>query len=253
MLSIIVPTYNGQSTIAATVEEYIRHFSRQYGQDFEIIIVPNGCTDQTSQIVKECHLRFPQVSSREFKARIGKGGAVIEGFRMARGDVVAFVDADGATAPAELEKLVIALEGCDGVIGSRWVRGSNVVTRQPLSRRIASRGFNFLVRLLLHLPFKDTQCGAKVFRKQAIDRVLPSLQVTNFAFDVELLYRLCNSGHQVKEVPITWQDKVGSTLNLKAVVPAMFMALLKVRWFGRRSGREGQERRLEPHVDRVGD
>jgi dolichol-phosphate mannosyltransferase len=229
MLSIIIPAYNGQSTIATTLKEYMRHFSAQYGQDFEIVVIPNGCTDATTRIVRDYVASFPQVTAKEFESRIGKGGAVIEGFRIASGDVVAFTDADGATTPEELQKLVDEIETCDGTIGSRWARGARVVVRQSLRRRVASRGFNLLVKLLLGLPFNDTQCGAKVFRKNAIDSVLDRLQVTNFAFDVELLYRLAKNGYRIKEVPIEWEDKDGSTLNLRKVVPAMFLAVLRLR------------------------
>lgn len=229
MLSLMIPARNAERRIAETLEAYVTHFSTEYFQDFEIIVVTNGCTDRTSEIVSECCTRFPQLSLKELGDVAGKGRALLQGFRIARGDTLAFVDADGSAGPEELHRLIEELGEDDGVIGSRWLPGSNVPVKQPLARRIASRGFNLLVRLLFGLPFKDTQCGAKVFRKRAIDRVLPELQVTDFAFDVELLYRLKKTGHRVKEVPITWEDKEGSTLNLRRAVPTIFLAMVRLR------------------------
>jgi len=230
MLSIIIPVHNGQRSIAKTLEDYRLYFTSEYDGDFEIVVIPNGCTDETTRIVNKYLVNFPhQVHSSEFKDRMGKGGAVIEGFKMARGDVVAFVDADGAVGPGELHKLIIELQDVDGVIGSKWACGSKPLVSQPIHRRIAGRGFNLLVRLMFDLPFKDTQCGAKVFRKRAIDRVLPQLQVRNFAFDVELLHRLKKSGYKLKEVPVTWEDKDASSVNMRKVIPGMFLSVARLR------------------------
>lgn len=241
MLSVVIPVHNGQEIIARTLEDYVSYFSGEYTQDFEILVIPNGCTDATCEIVREYTARYPQIVYRDFDSKIGKGGALIEGFKIAKGDILAFVDADGATGPGELHKLVDELEESDGVIGSRWVLGSKILVKQPLSRRVASRGFNLLVRLFFRLPFKDTQCGAKVFRKDAIDDVLPDLYITNFAFDIELLHRLNKKGYRVREVPIVWQDMEGSSLKVRRAVPTMFLAIVRLRildspfaWFARR-------------------
>ena len=115
------------------------------------------------------------------------------------------------------------------VIGSRWMPGSQVLVKQGFARRAASRGFNMLVRLLFGLHFKDTQCGAKVFAKRALDEVLGELETAHFAFDVELLHELKKRGYSIMEVPIVWENRPQSTLNLQWVVPEMFFAMLKVR------------------------
>jgi len=241
MLSIVIPVHNGRLSIAKTLDAYVGYFSTECGHPFEILVVPNGCTDGTCQVLEEYTARFPQVVTREFDAKLGKGGAVIEGFRATRGEVLAFVDADGATGPHELHRLINELGDDDGVVGSRWLPGSNVVVKQTLTRRLASRGFNLLVRVLFGLPFKDTQCGAKVFRKPAIDDVLPELHTTDFAFDVELLHRLNRKGYRVREVPTTWEDQDGSTLRVRRAVPRMFLSVIRLRildsrfrWFARK-------------------
>lgn len=230
MLSIIIPARNAAAEITKTLDEYIVFFTSKYGQDFEIVVVPNNCSDNTADVVKAYCDRYPMLKSKVINESIGKGGAVIEGFGLAKGDVVSFVDADGATGPEELFKLVRQVsEHQQVVIGSRWIAGSRILIKQSLMRRVVSRGFNLLVRLLFRLPFKDTQCGVKVFTQQALADVVRELETTKFAFDVELLYKLKKKGYSILEVPTVWGNKPRSTLNLWTAVPEMFIALVKVR------------------------
>jgi glycosyltransferase involved in cell wall biosynthesis len=228
-LSIIIPARDAEREIVKTLEDYIAYFHEAYGQDFEIVVVPNDCSDNTVGIVHEYSKKYPMIRSQVYEGSIGKGGAVIEGFKLAQGDIVSFVDADGATGPEELYKLVQALNEHQVAIGSRWMPGSQVLVKQRLARRIASRGFNLLVRSLFGLHFRDTQCGAKAFAKRALDEVLGELETAKFAFDVELLYKLKNRGYSIIEVPIVWENRPQSTLNLQWVIPEMFFAMLKVR------------------------
>ena len=229
MLSIIIPARDAEREIAKTLEDYINYFSEVYGQDFEIIVVPNDCSDDTVTIVESYCNNYPFVRSQVYEGSIGKGGAVIEGFKRAQGGIVSFVDADGATGPVELYKLVQALGGHQAVIGSRWMPGSQVLVKQGLARRLASRGFNLLVRSLFGLHFKDTQCGAKVFTKEALNEVVGELETAKFAFDAELLYKLKKRGYSIIEVPIVWENRPQSTLNLQWVIIEMLFAMLKVR------------------------
>jgi glycosyltransferase involved in cell wall biosynthesis len=230
MLSIIIPARNAAAEIAKTLDEYIAFFTSKYGQDFEIIVVPNNCSDNTADVVKAYCDRYLVLKSKVIEESIGKGGAVIEGFGLAKGDIVSFVDADGATGPEELFKLVRQVsEYQQVVIGSRWLAGSRTLIKQSLIRRLVSRGFNLIIRLLFRLPFKDTQCGAKVFTRRALADVVRELETTKFAFDVELLYRLKKRGYKILEVPIVWENKRRSTLNLLEAIPEMFLAVVKVR------------------------
>jgi glycosyltransferase involved in cell wall biosynthesis len=229
MISIVIPVCNGEGLISTTLEQYWAYFNQVYGQDFEIVVVPNGCSDRTPQLTDEYCRRLPRVRARTFRERIGKGSAIREGLKLAGGDIVCFVDADQATSPEELLRLIHWLGDADGVIGSRWLPGSTLVVNQPLPRRIAGRGFNLLVRLLFRLPYRDTQCGAKVFTKKAIDKVSDRLEMTGFAFDTELLYLLRRAGCRIKEVPTVWQDSGTSTLSLWKDSARMFLAVAKIR------------------------
>ena len=229
-LSIIIPAYNEEKRILHTLEDYYYTFSTHFGNEFELIVEMDGCVDNTPKIVKEFAEGKSNVKVLEFEERLGKGGGIRKAFEVAMGKIVGFTDADDSTPAKEFLKLVKKIEkGYDVVLGSRWLKESKVFVPQPLYRRILSRGFNLLVRLLFGLNIRDTQCGVKVFRKEVIDAILPHLQVNGFAFDVELLYLAHKKGFKIKEAPIEWHNDEDSTLDVKKVVPEMFMALVKVR------------------------
>ncbi len=218
MLSIVIPAHNEAERIGKTLEEYLKVF-----KDAEIIVVLNGCTDNTKEVVEKFDVKI-----LEFNEKLGKGGAIIEGFKVARGEILAFADADGSTPPEEVLKVVEHAKKHGAAIGSRWLRGSKILVKQPLPRRIASRAFNFLVRLILGLKFKDTQCGCKAFRREIVEDIVDVIKIKKYAFDIELLYLLKKKGTNITEVPIMWMDKKGSKLKLRDVLN-MFVSLFKIR------------------------
>jgi glycosyltransferase involved in cell wall biosynthesis len=198
----------------------------------EFIVVCDG-TDETEEIVRKFSGSRPELDlvCLSFDERLGKGGAVREGFLRAAAPVVGYMDADGSTSLAEVHRLMQALDGADAVIGSRWLPGSVIPERQGLSRRIESRVFNLVIRLLFGLRFTDTQCGAKVFKKSAVDAVLRDMTSTGFEFDVELLWRLSKKGYKVLEYPITWQNKGDSRVRAGDAI-RMLSGLVALRIYG---------------------
>lgn len=220
--SLVIPAYNEENRIRPLFDA-IRRF------DGELIVVCDG-TDGTAQVVEEISRTRPDLVIRclTFDHRLGKGGGVVAGLAAARAPRVGFFDADGSTSITEMQRLFSCLETLDGAIGSRWVAGSTLTVRQGLLRRLESRSFNLLIRLLFNLPFSDTQCGAKVFRKAAVDRVLPAMVSRGFEFDVELLWRLQRAGCRVAEVPIEWQNRGDSRVR-KRDMGRMAAGLLRVR------------------------
>lgn len=192
-------------------------------------MITDGCTDMTPKIVYDLSTHHQCIKHINPQRRLGKGGAVIEGFKAATGDILGFLDGDGSTSPLDIIRLINGLEDCDAAIASRWVRGSNVKRHAPPTRIVASRAFNILVRLLFGLPFKDTQCGAKFFRNSVIRSVINDLGTTDWSFDVELLYRLRNRGFKIKEMPVTWEYKDGSKLDLKNISMKMLVSILGLR------------------------
>lgn len=225
-ISVIIPAHNEEGRIKETLLDYIEFFKSK-GVNFEIYVILNGCMDNTLNVVKS--IKSKNLKYKDYKESIGKGGALIEGFKLAQGDLIAYTDADDATRPWQLYHLIENIGTYDSIIGSRWMRGS-IVQKQSFIRRFCSRGFNLLVRLFLNLQFYDTQCGAKVFKRKALYAVLESLNTKGWAFDVNILYYLKKMGYTIKEMPITWEDRVGSNLKLRKAIPGMFLALLKLRF-----------------------
>ena len=221
-ISIVIPAYNEENRIKTVLSKYSNHF-----QDYEIIVVCDGI-DNTLNIVKEASERYPEIKLLNFKKRLGKGGAIIEGFKAAKGDRIGFVDADESVEPVDVKRMFDALSDVDGVIASRRLKDSKILVKPPLKRRFASMIFNIVVRIIFRFPFCDTQCGAKVFKKEVIKDILDELKTKGFEFDVELLWMLKKKGYKVVEFPITWKHSEGSSFSLSNA-PKMFFSLLKVR------------------------
>ena len=230
-LSIVIPAHNEEHRLPPMLEAYAKYFAEKYGNEVELIVVANFCNDRTAEVARGIGLRYPQVKVVEELKRVGKGGAVLLGAQSAEGDLVGFVDADGATSPEAFDDLVqkISLDGC--IIASRWMKGSDVSPKQPLSRRVASRCFNLLVRVLFGLKLKDTQCGAKLFRREVIQPVLRNLGVTNWAFDVDMLFQAKRLGATIREVPTVWCDVTGSKVEIGRSSVNMFVAMIRLRMF----------------------
>ncbi|HOX36147.1 MAG TPA: glycosyltransferase family 2 protein [Methanoregulaceae archaeon] len=227
--SLVIPAYNEERRIGELFGG-IRHF------DGELIVVCDG-SDRTPRVVEEIAAARPDLAIRclKFPHRLGKGGGVKSGLLAATAPSIGFFDADGSTPVAEMERLFALLGSADAVIGSRWMEGSDVVVRQDILRRIASRGFNVIIRVLFGLRFTDTQCGAKVFRKEALDAVLPEVVSAGFEFDVELLWRLERAGYTVVEAPIAWRNRGDSRVR-STDMARMLLSLARVR-FGAGRGR----------------
>lgn len=221
--SLIIPAYNEEKRITLFFDSITRF-------DGELIVVCDG-TDRTVEIVDAIASRRDDLTVRclRFDHRLGKGGGVIAGLKEARAPLVGYVDADGSTSMKEMLRLFASLPQADGAIGSRWVEGSTLTEKQGFLRQIESRGFNLLIRVLFGLTYHDTQCGAKVFTKHAVDQVLPSMVSTGFEFDVELLWRLKTAGFFVEEVPIEWQNKSDSRVQKRDML-RMLTGLFHIRF-----------------------
>ena len=139
------------------------------------------------------------------------------------------MDADNATPPKSFYDLIKNINGYDGIIANRFLKGSIISPKQPLSRIIASRCFNFMVRALFNINSRDSQCGAKLFKKEAIQKIIKNLGITKWAFDVDLLYQLKRKGYKVEECITEWHDQRGSKLRLKKTIPEMGLALIRLR------------------------
>ena len=220
--SLVIPAYNEEKRIAGLFDA-IPYF------DGELIVICDG-SDRTAEVIEEIARKRPDlcICCLRFPSRLGKGGGVIAGLRAARSPLIGYVDADGSTSIDEMVHLFGHLELANAAIGSRWIPGLTPAIRQSWVRRLESRGFNLLIRILFGLSFHDTQCGAKVFKKAAVDAVLPHLISKGFEFDVELIWRLVRAGNRIVEVPIAWQN-MGESRVRKGDMLRMFFGLLRIR------------------------
>jgi len=225
-LSIIIPAYNEEKRIRKTVEDYIKYFKKY---NYELIIIPNGCKDKTEDIIKELSKKCKYIKYKRIKESVGKGESIKEGFKIAKGDLIGFVDADNSTKPKDFLDLIKNIGRYDCIIASRYIKGAIVRPKQKITRIIASRAFNSLVRLLFGLKIYDTQCGAKLFKNKAIKEIINKLDITRWAFDVDLLFKLKKNKHKIKEFPTEWEDKTGSTLKIHKAILEMFLSLIRLR------------------------
>jgi len=224
--SIIIPAYNEEKRIGLLL-------SQLPGSRGHYLVICDG-SDSTPTIVREFAAAHPELDLRclTYTRRLGKGGAVMEGFINTTTPSVGFMDADASTAVTQMVSLFNALDsGAECVIGSRWLPESIVPDRQGIARRLESRGFNILIRVLFGLLLTDTQCGAKVFKKSAIDAVIGEMVSSGFEFDVELLWRLSTKGYVIKEYPITWQNQGGSRVRGMDIF-RMLRSLVSLRFSG---------------------
>jgi dolichol-phosphate mannosyltransferase len=221
--SLVIPAYNEEDRITPL-------FDAITGFDGELLVVCDGA-DGTADVVDRIATRRQDLTIRclRFDHRLGKGGGVLAGLRAARLPLVGYCDADGSTSIDEMNRLFSLLSAADGAIGSRWVSGSTLKVRQGFLRLLESRAFNLLIRILFGLSYHDTQCGAKVFKKSAIDAVLPKMISRGFEFDVELLWRLRSAGYRVVEVPIEWQNKGNSRVQKRDMI-RMLAGLFRIRF-----------------------
>jgi dolichol-phosphate mannosyltransferase len=237
-LLVLVPAYNEEKRIAPMLEEFADYFQKHYTGKFQLTVVLNGCKDDTIGVVCRVGEKYPAVMALEFAEPIGKGGALIEGLKLAPlADLIGFVDADGATGPKAFHELVKKLVESDGkydcVVGSRWKKGAVLRQKQPWVRRFASRCFHLGVQILLRLNIEDTQCPGKVMRRAAVEKIHGSLLIADMAFDVNLLYALKRGGFAIDEEPIEWTDKDGSYLvgwSLIRSSLAMGLSVVRLRW-----------------------
>lgn len=248
-VSIVIPAWNEEDRLARTLERYLPSLESRT-VPFEVIVVADGVADRTAEVATryaDRHVRLLQ-----FPTKLGKGGAVLAGVREARYDYVGYLDADGPISPQTMYDLVEDLADVDCVVASRWVRGSFGVKAEPLFNRVAGRAWNFLTRSLLFLPLRDTQCGAKFFRRSVVRPILKTVTLTNRAFDVDFLYHVRKAGHEIREVPVHWTHDRASRMPIGRAIPVMLVSLLGVRLMNTPVGRAVPPKIVDWFVDEFG-
>jgi glycosyltransferase involved in cell wall biosynthesis len=203
-ISIVIPAYNECARIEQTLERVMSCVEAQ-GWDAEVLVVDDGSLDGTPAIVKrwmESHARLKLIQN---EGNRGKGYSVRNGLLQAAGEIVMFTDADLSAPMEEAERLFAALDqGADVAIGSRWLDKTRQTTHQPIYRRFFGRCFNWVTRTVMGLPFKDTQCGFKAFKRPAAQIVFRLQRIERWGFDPEILFIARKLGYTIREVAVTW-------------------------------------------------
>jgi dolichyl-phosphate beta-glucosyltransferase len=229
--SIIIPAYEEGSRLGATLDKVL-NYVREGGWNTEIIVVNDGSRDNTPQIVRERAEKSPGLRLLENPGNRGKGYSVRNGMLHAHGEVLLFSDADLSSPIEEAGKLFAAIAaGADVAIGSRWLQSDLQTQRQPLHRQLFGRIFNLLLRIILGLRFKDTQCGFKAFTRRSAEAIFPLQRIERWGFDPELLFLANKFGLKVAEVPVAWAHREGTRLNPLRDGIRMFGEMLRIRWY----------------------
>jgi len=228
--SIIIPAYNESQRIIASLDKIIAYAAEQdWGA--EIIVVNDGSRDNTAELVREYAKKHPMVKLIENPGNRGKGYTVRNGMMHAHGDILLFTDADLSSPIEESRKLFAAIDkGADVTFGSRWLQAELQTERQPLYRQVFGRIFNLLLRIILGLKYKDTQCGFKAFTRKAAHQIFTRQMIDRWGFDPEILFLAEKYGFKVAEVPVEWAHDNRSKINPVTDGAKMFMEMLKVRW-----------------------
>ncbi len=223
LCSLIIPAYNEENRIKPFLED----LKTKIPSNWEVIIVCDG-TDKTAEIAKKIDDRFRVLS---FSKRLGKGGATKKGFLAATGEIIGYVDADGAIPWESIRKVFeVVIKGEIAAVGSRWMKMSNVVISQPIIRVMLGRMYHYFTILFLKISTKDTQCGLKVFKRDLVMNVLKDITITNLSFDTAFLYHIQKAGYNITEIPITWKDMDGSKISPLKTSFIMFITLVGIRF-----------------------
>ena len=228
-LSVVIPAYNEAARIGATVDAVAGYLGPRCV--FDVLVVDDGSTDGTADAAQAAAARHPEACLIRLRSHRGKGAAVREGFLQAEGASVCFIDADLAVPVDEMETLlhVLEAEGCDVGIASRALPASTVVAGPGLVRQALSPVFNALVRALFGLPFHDTQCGFKGFRREAARALAERARIDGFAFDVELLLLADRLGFRIAEFPVRVEHRRSSSVRLMAQAGPILADLWRIR------------------------
>ncbi len=228
--SIIIPAYNESARIGNALRSVIACVEAR-GWDAEVLVVDDGSQDDTVAIVTGFAGRHPLLRLIRNERNRGKGYSVRNGMLHATGEVVMFTDADLSAPIEEAERLFAAIQdGADIAIGSRWLDRGRQTTHQPLYRRFFGRCFNGMTRLLMGLPFADTQCGFKAFRREVAQTVFQLQRIERWGFDPELLFIALKRGYVVKEVAVTWGHDERSRISYLRDGIRMLQELVYIRW-----------------------
>jgi glycosyltransferase involved in cell wall biosynthesis len=222
--TIIIPAYNEEGRIGRVLEE-IADFVIVNNLKWDVIVSIDG-SDKTEEIVKRFSEDYAFIKYERGKGRSGKGNAIKRVVKNSTGEFTLTADADGAISFEDIFKGYAYCDGYDAILFDRYSNERNEI---PLHRRIPSRGFNILVRIILGLNVRDTQCGYKLIRTNLVKEAFGKIAVTNTFFDVALLYHIKNMGGRIKEIDVKYSHNVDSKFNIMSEIIGQGVSLFAFR------------------------
>ena len=228
-LSIIVPSFNEEVRLPASLDLIAAYVSSQ-NRSTEVLVVDDGSNDRTAEVAASFADRIPNLRVLTNGENRGKGYSVRHGMQEARGEYVLFTDADLSAPIAEADKLLSALRHYDIAIGSRALNRDLIDVHESLFREFAGIIFNRIVRIVLWLPFVDTQCGFKAFRREPCRIIFEQQRIERFGFDPELLYLARHHGLKSTEIPVRWSHSPATKINMMRDSIQMFVDVFTIRW-----------------------
>jgi dolichyl-phosphate beta-glucosyltransferase len=234
-LSIIIPAFNEEDRILSTLDR-IRPFLNDRDYSSDVIVVDDGSTDRTTDVVEAHRPFWPALSLVRHARNRGKGSSVRTGFEHAKGEILLFTDADLSTPIEETDKLLDAIKlGADVAIGSRAMKESAIRVHQPWYRETMGKIFNQIVRLVALPEIGDTQCGFKAFTRKAAEVIIRRQSIEGFAFDVEMLFIAKRLGFGIREVPISWINHPKSHVHVIIDSLRMLRDVIRIPWIHRKN------------------
>jgi len=228
-LSIIVPSFNEEVRLPASLH-LIAAYVSSANRSTEVLVVDDGSKDRTAEAAASFADRIPNLRVLRNGENRGKGYSVRHGMQEARGEYVLFSDADLSAPIEEADKLLSALRQYDIAIGSRALNRDLIDVHESLFREFAGIIFNRIVRIVLWLPFVDTQCGFKAFRREPCRIIFEQQRIERFGFDPELLYLARHHGLKATEIPVRWSHSPATKINMMRDSIQMFVDVFTIRW-----------------------
>lgn len=228
--SIVIPAFNESERLYDSLQKIVAFLADQK-LSAEVLVVNDGSRDNTAEIIRQFADRYPFIRLIENPGNRGKGYSIRNGMLQANGDIVLFTDADLSAPITEAPKLFAEIaKGADVAFGSRWLVAKMQTERQSFMRQFAGRMYNILMRVVLGLKYKDTQCGFKAFNRRAVDTIFTRQRIERWGFDVELLFLGRKFRLRMVEVPVAWAHDDRSKINPLLDGIKMFGEMLSIRW-----------------------
>ena len=225
-VSLVIPAYNEEGRLCKALDAYVPMLEN-LGVNFEVIVIADG-KDNTPRVVEP--FRSRGVICYTFPRKLGRGGAVFEGFRRARYSIIAFADADGSIPASDARTILsLVLSGRPVAIASRRLLPEMVEIPEAAHRRLIGLVWHTLVRVLLSVPVKDAQCGFKAFRSEIVRNViLTRVTITNRTFEVDMLYHIVSAGYHIEEVPVRYAHDFDTRMPITKAIPIMLLSLIGI-------------------------